>query len=57
MGGSFSRGGEDIWVAVLVGEVRIFGGSFSRGGEDIWVVVLVREVKIFGTWEVRIFGW
>ena len=37
LGGSFSRGGEDI-----------LGGSFSRGGEDIWAAVLVGEVRIFG---------
>jgi hypothetical protein len=34
LGGSFSREGEDIWVAVLAGRVRIFGSWVALGGHD-----------------------
>ena len=42
--------GEDIWVAVLRWEVRIF-----RPGEDIRVAVLGLAGE--DIWRMRIFGW
>ncbi len=55
MGGSFSWVGEDIWMAVLAGRVRIFGCSFSWLGKDIWVAILAGWVRIFG-WQFWLGG-
>ncbi len=54
MGGNFSWVGEDIWVAVLVGWVRIFGWQLWVG-EDLWLAILVGWAMAFG-WQFWLAG-
>ena len=56
MGGGFTGGGEDIWVAVLRAGGGYSDGGFTGEGQDIWVAVLrvngVEDLgwRFYGRW-------
>ncbi len=56
LGGSVSWPGEDIWIEVLVGLVRIFKCQFCWPSEDIWVAVFAGLVRISG-WQLLLAWW